>query len=246
MKSVLRTFFLFFTVYIIGLTAAEAQTNTIITSAGSKQAQLFAKDPETYVAENDTYALPWSTIMEKNILWKKRVWRTIDTRNPGNEIFGYKPGQALNTNFADILIFGIVSGACRAYKSDDDRFSTMLTSEELKTMLNPTSMDLATAFKAEQITKYRIKEDWLFLEKENKMVVRMVGIAPVKEITNADGTITEQPVFWLYYPDCRNYLAAKPVARNNAAGAQNWDQLFMSRNFNSKIDKVANGRTPKQ
>jgi hypothetical protein len=122
----------------------------------------------------------------------------------------------------------------------------VLTNEELKKMLNPTSQDVVSVFKAEQITKFRIKEDWLFLEKENKMVVRIVGIAPVKEITNPDGTISDRPVFWLYYPDCRNYLAMRPITLHDAPGVQNWDQLFMGRSFNSKIDKVINERTPKQ
>jgi gliding motility associated protien GldN len=230
-------------VMFISILTADAQNTS---SPAGSQAQQFAGDPDAYVAGNDPYALPWNTIQEKNILWKKRVWRTIDTRKTGNDVFSGTLGQHRATPLATLLINGVLTGACKAYNPEDDRFTKVFTREELMASINLPLQGKASDFNAEQVTKYLIKEDWLFLEKENKMVVRMVGIAPVKETTNPDGTITFQPLFWLYYPNCRSYLAAQPLVVNNVPAVQNWDQLFISRNFSSTIDKVSNQRTHKQ
>lgn len=215
-----------------------AQSNVTVTpGANDKQSQLFAGDVSTYEPE-DSYSLPWGRIMEDNILWKKRVWRDIDAHNDANKpMMG---GNAAAGNLATILANGFFTGAYKAYSAQDDRFTTPLTKEQFIALLTPGSQGVNPA----EITKYRIKEDWLFLASEKKMVVRIVGIAPVRVVTDAQGKATEQPLFWLYYPDTRNFLAQQKVIDNEHPFVLNWDQLFETRQFSSKIDKVTDTRVP--
>ncbi len=44
------------------------------------------------------------------------------------------------------------------------------------------------------------------------MVVRIIGLAPVKDIIGDDGVYRgSQAMFWLFYPDIRNLLAQYEV-----------------------------------
>lgn len=195
-----------------------------------KAAQLLAQPPASYQSE-DAYALPWNMIAESDILWKKRVWRDIDATAETNKLFNGSNDRSLATILAD----GFFKGIYKAYGAADDRFTTTLTRQDFISLLAPGSQ----GFNPAQVTKYRIKEDWLFLAKEHKIVVRIIGIAPLHEVAGIDGKAMEQPAFWLYYPDIRNYLSQQKVAGNTQPQIQNWDQLFESRAFSSDIIKVS-------
>ena len=193
------------------------------------------------LAPEDTYALPWAQIMEDNILWKKRVWREIDIKEAGNEAFQHKQDAP---DFANMLIGGVGSGTIKAYDAEDGgRFSKEFSSAQI-TELMTVGNSPANNFSPEKVIKYRFKEDWLFLEKEHKLFVRIVGIAPVIKVTNPDGTSSEREVFWLYYPYIRNYLAQHPANTGDDIMKLNWDELFESRNFKSKIVKVSETNSP--
>ena len=216
---------------------AYAQTSNIPLPDGVPQT---SEDINKLVPQ-DTYALPWGQIMENNILWKKRVWWEIDIKEAGNEAFQHKRDAP---DFANMLMGAIGSGTIKAYDAEDGgRFSKEFSSAQF-TELMTSGKNPANNFSPEKVIKYRFKEDWLFLEKEHKMVVRIVGIAPVMKVTNPDGTSSEQEVFWLYYPNIRNFLAQHPANTGDAIRKLNWDELFESRNFKSKIVKVSETNRP--
>lgn len=202
--------------------------------------------------------IPWQPIREADILWKKRVWREIDTREKQNVGFRYAGDE--NTGggmFIEILIDAIKRGKVKAYSSfADDRFTTILTKEQLQeqiagktdtqTLIDPIDghevIKITTKdFNPETITKYRLKEDWIFDRNQGQMVVRIAGIAPVKDIYGDDGLYRgSQPMFWLYYPDIRGLLAQYEVFNpHNDVYRYTWDEFFESRQFSSKITKVS-------
>lgn len=200
----------------------------------------------------------WQHIREADVLWKKRVWREIDTREKQNIGFRYAGDE--NTGggyFIEILLDGIKRGKIKAYSNIDDRFTTELTKDQLIEMISgkddtakvydPTTDTYSlrvthTDFNPELVTKYRIKEDWIFDRNEGKMVVRIAGLAPMIDMYGDDGSFrASRSMFWLYYPDCRDYLAQFEVVNplNDVARAT-WDEFFESRMFSSKIIKVSN------
>jgi hypothetical protein len=71
------------------------------------------------------------------------------------------------------------------------------------------------------------------------MHVRILGIAPLKSIYNADGSFRDVvPIFWVYYPDMRPMLAKYEAYNGKNYGARmSWEELFESRMFASRIIK---------
>ncbi|MBA3828039.1 MAG: gliding motility protein GldN [Taibaiella sp.] len=203
-------------------------------------------------------ALGWQPIREVDILWKKRVWREIDTREKQNMGFRY-PGDE-NTGggyFIEIMIDAIKKGKVKAYSNLDDRFTSALTKDQILDMLigkpdttqveDPNTGQMKTIitrreFNPDAVTKYRIKEDWIFDRNLGKMVVRIIAIAPLLDKYNEDGSFrASQAMFWVYYPEVRETLAQYEVfnAENDVA-RMTWDDFFETRQFSSKIIKVSN------
>jgi gliding motility associated protien GldN len=202
--------------------------------------------------------IQWQYIRESDILWKKRVWREIDTREKQNVAFRYAGDEHSGGGmFIEILIDAIKKGKIVAYGTFDDRFTTVLTKEQIMekvagkrdtiTVLDPITGEeiqqtRITDFKPETITKYRIKEDWIFDRNQGQMVVRIVGIAPVQDLYGDDGVYRgPQSMFWLYYPEIRGILANYEVYNpQNDMYRATWDEFFESRMFSSRITKVSN------
>jgi gliding motility associated protien GldN len=201
--------------------------------------------------------IPWQPIREADILWKKRVWREIDTREKQNVGFRYAGDE--NTGggmFIEILIDAIKRGKIKAYKAFDDRFTTYMTKDDImesiagkvdtQVITDPVTGTEVTKyinhdFSPETITKYRLKEDWIFDRNQGQMVVRIIGLAPVRDIIGDDGVYRgSQAMFWLYYPDIRGLLAQYEVFNPlNDIARYTWDEFFESRQFSSKITKVS-------
>ena len=205
---------------LLSVTAAAQPEST----ADDRATRLKQQDVATLTPDNNVYSLPWDTIMERDILWKKRVWRDVDVTKEINAAFA--PGAQ---NLANILLGGALKGKLVVYDGKDGRFIRKAEAAELNAL---------TGISA--VAKYQVKEDWLYVESRKKLVVRIVGIAPVAKATNADGTVSEQALFWIFYPDAREYLA-QFKANTNA----NWDQLLQSRDFGSKITSVVESRMPR-
>lgn len=178
----------------------------------------------------DAYSLPWRTTMEADIAWKKRVWRNVDMKDPQNAPFVYNAAIGKEHNLSRFLVQGAATGVYKAYSAANEGFTTELTTEELAKMANKLTPD--------KIVGYRIKEDWLYLAKEHRVVVRIVGMAPLVEERNGKGGITVVPAFWLYYPDVRQYFAGQEVYISGTRSGMNWDQLLERGLFRGKSDKI--------
>jgi gliding motility associated protien GldN len=202
--------------------------------------------------------IPYQPIREADVLWKKRVWREIDTREKQNIGFRYEGDE--NTGggmFIEILIDAIKRGKITAYSAfSDDRFTTKLTKEQVIEQITPKPDTIEVEdvdgtmikkinkkdFNPHLITAYRIKEDWIFDRNMGKMVVRIVGIAPVADLLNDDGSYKgSYAMFWLSYPEIRQTLSSYEVYNpQNDISRYTWDEYFERRMFASKITKVSN------
>ncbi len=202
--------------------------------------------------------LQWQPVREADVMWKKRVWREIDTRQKQNMAFRY-PGDE-NTGggmFIEILIDAIKKGKIKGYSTADDRFTSALSKDQIMEMLTgkPDSIPVEDPitgqitikiikrdFNPDAVTKFRIKEDWIFDRNLGRMVVRIVGLAPLLDRYNDDGTFrASAPMFWIWYPEMRDLLAQYEVFNpENDVARMTWDEYFENRYFASYIIKVSN------
>jgi gliding motility associated protien GldN len=199
--------------------------------------------------------LPWEPIREADILWSKRVWRVIDVREKINLPFVYP-----EMPFFTVLMKGIQdttqSNSITCYKADNDKFKYKMSSQELQSILSRadtiTQIDPNTyetkikvvfnKINPDDIKRYRVKEDWYFDRQQSVLKVRIVGIAPLKDVTNEAGEfLYEQPLFWIRYPDCREYLARhRAFIEGNDSNPMSWEDLFEQRRFSSYVWKESN------
>jgi gliding motility associated protien GldN len=211
------------------------------------------KDGVIDKVEHNNYITPWQPIREADVLWKKRVWREIDTRQKQNVAFRYTgDDESGGGMYIEILIDAIRNGKVTAFQ--DERFTIPLTAENVQEKVagksdtseseDPITGEIKQVvtkreFNPDLITKFRLKEDWIFDKNLGRMVVRIVGIAPYLDRINTDGSFRMSiPLFWLYYPDIRGYNARFEVYNpGNNVNRMNWDEFFEKRVFSAYILK---------
>lgn len=200
---------------------------------------------------NRNKALPYTPIRAADVLWEKRIWRVIDTREKINLVFRY-PEMPLYT----LLENGIRTGELTAYETEDDKFTMPLSSEKLfeslyrkdtVEVIDPvtgkiTFQEVEDQFDHDDVKRFRVKEVWYFDSNSSTMKVRILGIAPLLEVTREmTGQVYEKPLFWIYMPHARDYLARHQVFNpNNDFANMTWEDLFEMRMFSSYIMKESN------
>ena len=195
--------------------------------------------------------LAYDPIREADIFWEKRIWRVVDVREKMNLPFAYPERP-----FFTILMESAIGGDVTAYSTEDDKFTTPLTPDEVGTMgatqdtvitFDPETYEeqiqiVRNEINPEDIKRFRLKEIWFFDEESSTMQVRILGIAPLRDITDDAGNfLYEQPMFWIYYPEAREILARERVFNiGNDASPVTWEDLMERRTFASYIFKESN------
>lgn len=208
--------------------------------------------------EHSNRLLETPRIREIDVAWKRRVWRVIDVRQKSNQAFVYEGDQYSGGGaFIEILLNGIKTGAIKAYSKEDDRFTTELDLEQFSTMIggsvdtvrviNPVTEEetfeiTKRPFDINSVTKYRVKEDWIQDRNRGKMVVEIIGLAPLQAVRNPEtgDYLGDAAMFWLHYPDIRTYLGKFEVynPRNDLA-RMTWADYFDMRYFTSYVYKTS-------
>ncbi|MBP7407400.1 MAG: gliding motility protein GldN [Flavobacteriales bacterium] len=206
--------------------------------------------------------VPYTHIREADVMWARRVWRTIDLREKMNHPF-YYPTEPINDrkSLFDVIRQGLlVDGSITAYDAGplltDDEFKKPLLATELKEMftridtqytesLTTGDMEMVVQeinLESRDIKMYKVKEDWIFDKQRSTMDIRIIGLAPMIEKRGEDGEVRGYaPMFWLYYPECR-YVFANWDAfnRENDSERRSFEDLFWKRQFSSYITKWSN------
>lgn len=210
----------------------------------------------------DRVPLPYENIREDDAAYVQRIWRELDVHEKQNLPFVYKAeSDAGNQRFMMILLNAIKKGDITAFDATiDDRFTTPMTFQQIarglvgepqrisvpdltndpdgsKGLMRDTT--IVNEFNPDIVERFWIKEDWIFDKESSRMFVRILGIAPLKTVTNNDGSFRAvTPIFWVYYPDLRPMLAKYDVYNGRNFGARmSWEELFESRMFASRIIK---------
>ncbi len=200
---------------------------------------------------SSTPPLQYDHIRQADVFWEKRIWRVIDVREKMNQVFIYP-----ELPFINIILEAAQQSDITIYSSIDDKFSTPLTENEAKTMgvsidtsiiydpvtFQPKTVITKNILNWEDIKRFRIKEVWFFDEETSTMQVRILGIAPLREVYDDQGNFKyEKPMFWTYYPELRNVLATKKAFNPlNDAVRMSWEDIIEMRYFSSYIYKESN------
>ncbi len=207
--------------------------------------------------------VPYVHLREADVQWHRRIWRTIDLRQKMNLPLHY-PLEPVNgqRSLWDVIRKAVLDdGSVTAYDPgpmlQDDAFQRVLSSAELDRILNqidtvwtPSLTDpdvnepvvVPMPLESKDIMMYRLKEDWILDKHRGVMEVRIIGLAPMREVRGEEGELRgHAPVFWLYFPELR-YVLANATAFNpqNEAEHRSLDALFAKRMFSSTVTAVSN------
>lgn len=200
-------------------------------------------------------SLEVGNIREVDVAWAKRVWREIDVRQKQNQAFVYEGDEYSGGGaFIEILIDAVKKGKVASYSQIDDRFTTPLDMEAFEktiggtadssTVIDPvTGEEIRVAthseFDVRSITKYQLKEDWIFDRNLGRLVVRIIGIAPLQDRYDDNGNFRGNvALFWLNYPELRKILANYEVYNpENTVNRMSWADYIDGRYFASYVIK---------
>ena len=206
--------------------------------------------------------VPYPHLREADVMYKRRIWQEIDLRQKFNHTFYFPldPIQDRKNLFDVIREALLVEGSLVAYSAgplgEDDEFTFPLSADSIRTILNPVTLvkqyddfgevigtvQQSNELSSDKITRYRIKEDWIWDRQRSERYVRILGIAPMMEDFDVDGnSVGFRPLFWLYYPECRYVFANSEVYNMfNDAQRRTYEDLFQKRYFSSYIVKETN------
>jgi gliding motility associated protien GldN len=254
MKIALKLFIVCLMAFSFGPGAFAQVPETIMTES-SDPGEMNKETPLDGVVEKksteEKRILSYDPVREADIFWEKRIWRVIDVREKMNLPFAYPERY-----FFSILMEAATNNDITAYSVEDDKFTTPLTPDEVASM--GASVDTVITFdpetyeeqiqivrndlNPEDVKRFRLKEIWFFDEESSTMQVRILGIAPLLDVTDDNGNfLYEQPMFWVYYPEAREVLARERVFNfGNDASPITWEDLMEMRYFASYIMKESN------
>ena len=168
--------------------------------------------------KNEDGFIDFYPLVQKNVAWSKRLWRTIEKEN-NPELFK-EDGL-----FSIFYILG-TNGELKTYDTSSDEFVNELSLEKLSE-IDPEKIE---------IVAYKIKEETFYDTERQVLETRIIGICPVAK---KNGKTTD--LFWVYYPAVRKYLGFQQVS----AGAFNenvksLDDLFFYRCYYGQITQSSN------
>lgn len=205
----------------------------------------------------DARVTPYANLRDADVMFSRRIWREMDLREKMNSVYASPKSRLI-----DVIMDAVMAGELTAYDAvatkDDpngDSFATVLKPEQVMSkfadsVLIPDfnangeqvgSHMAAGEFNPDSVVKFQLKEDWIFDKNRSVFEPRIVGIAPMVKIKAAGEELSEQPAFWVYFPEARHIFVTKAVTlRNNDATGLSYDDIFMKRLFSSYIVKESN------
>jgi len=203
-----------------------------------------------YQANNMEDAVPFAypEVNKKNIRFYKRVWRDIDLKDEKNNVLAV-PGNSL----IEVVMKAIEKGKLSLYSPDDDSFKGRLSAQEgmarfADSVLVPifdgegNQIDSKMAlneFDPARVTKFRIKEDIFFDKQRSRLETRIIGVAPLMNITTSAElaeSVGATPAFWLYFPQLRYSLIQVDISDpDKDLYDMTMDDFFVQNKFASTI-----------
>lgn len=242
-----------------------AQTNLL----NAKVPQEVGVSSQQELEANNSSPIAYGYVDDRDILWQKTVWETIDLDERINFPYYYPTinnGLLSSTrkSLFRILIDNINSGDITEIYSDS-YFNDKLTAEDLEERLiskklSPSGIEKSNSgeqvtendydiykIETDKVVQYRIKGTWYVNKRLGELKYRLLGIAPVAPdvSTLSDGPAAMAdalvPLFWVWFPDARKALNNNQVFNSkNSSQLITFDNMLNSRRFNSVIYQEEN------
>ena len=241
-----------------------AQANIL----NAKKPQEIGVRTEAQKALDNDAPLEYGYVDDRDILWSKTIWETIDLDERVNFPLYYPIDTvdigADRRSLYDVLIKNIKNGKLEdvyvdSYFTEKRVFSDLAATLQKK---DTTDMgyeqinageELSPEFinerdlTAADIEEYRIKGIWYFDKRQGELKYRLLGIAPVAPDVNFIDDESMDPadalveLFWVWYPGARQILHdAKVFNQRNSAQPITYDMLLNARRFNGVIYREDN------
>ncbi|MBC2837768.1 gliding motility protein GldN [Robiginitalea sp. SC105] len=244
--------------------AGWAQANIL----NAKKPEEIGMRTEAQKAMDNDAPLDYGYVDDRDILWSKTVWETIDLDERVNFPL-YYPIDTVDIgsdrrSLYDVFIKNIKNGKLTDVYVDS-YFTEKRNFNDLKATLkkvDTTDLGYEQVNAGEQVSaeyinereinagdieEYRIKGMWYFDKRQGELKYRLLGIAPVAPDVNFidDESMAPEdalvPLFWVWYPSARQILhEAKVFNQGNSAQPLSFDMLLNARRFNAIIYKEDN------
>ena len=241
-----------------------AQANIL----NAKKPQDVGKKTEAQMASDDDKPLEYGYVDDRDILWSKTVWETIDLDERVNFPLYYPTDTigigADRRSLYHVLMKNIKNGKLTDVYTDSYFTEKRNFSDLTATLQKVDTTDLGYEqlnageqiseefinrrdISAADIEEYRIKGIWYFDKRQGELKYRLLGIAPVAPDVNfiddesVDPGENKVELFWVWYPSAREILHQAKVFNNrNSAQPISFDMLLNARRFNGVIYKEDN------
>ena len=224
---------------------------------------------EQQVKADNNDPIEYGFVDDRDILWSKTVWETINLDERINFPYYYPNNNngylsSARQSLFRVLIDNIESGDITEIYSDD-YFSEKITFSDLQESLVSRSLsdegreksnqgDVITdddydeyKIESDKVVQYRIKGTWYVNKRLGELKYRLLGIAPVapdvSTLSQGPEAMADAlvPLFWIWFPDARGALnKSKVFNTRNSAQPISFDNMLNSRRFNSSIYKEEN------
>ncbi len=242
-----------------------AQTNLL----NAKVPQEVGVSSQQELEANNSSPIAYGYVDDRDILWQKTVWETIDLDERINFPYYYPTinnGLLSSTrkSLFRILIDNINSGDITEIYSDS-YFNDKLTAEDLEERLiskklSPSGIEKSNSgeqvtendydiykIETDKVVQYRIKGTWYVNKRLGELKYRLLGIAPVapdvSTLSEGPAAMADAlvPLFWVWFPDARKALNNSQVFNSkNSSQPITFDNMLNSRRFNSVIYQEEN------
>tara|TARA_B100001059_G_scaffold39459_1_gene31928 strand:+ start:947 stop:1810 length:864 start_codon:yes stop_codon:yes gene_type:complete len=197
---------------------------------------LWSKVVYEYIDLNEKLNFPllFPTSDDKNIIGRKSLWRILKD---------YIISNVTNNPLDSLNSIEIYSTGDFTKKLTNSEVLDLMSFEQVSRRLNTTKNIFV---ESNQIGGYKIKGMWYFDKKYAELKYRLLGIQPVGANTedlkaNTPNPKRDKSYFWIWYPTLREMLHKQMVYNDkNTATSISFDQLLISRRFNSYIYKEDN------
>lgn len=249
---------------VLGLLMSSYATGQVNILNAKSPEEIGIRSQEQLEMDHNDKPLPYGYVNERDILWAKTTWESIDLDERVNWPLFY-PIDANNIGSSrrslyQVLMAGIKSGEIESIYADS-YFNHKITLNDLDaTMSRKDTLSqgraqfnagdeidaqyvLTTNITAADINEYHIRGYWFFDARRGALRYRLIGIAPVAPdaYSKSNGVQASIELFWVFYPDARETLHDAIVFNGgNTAQPLTFDHLLNSRRFHAVIYKTDN------